>query len=138
MQYLVQVPTAKRICEIMHERDIYEELCIEVRALVGNSDLADECMDYMLHSLICDHLGIIPQIELDLVMALGKIRAALVKNRCIHFYFEETTICEYLRASTHARNFKHSVVGRCIRHTQHAMLVQEDLLLNDEERLWQI
>lgn len=138
MQYLVQVPSAKRICADLHERDIYEELYIEVRALVGNSELADECTDYMLHYLICEHLDILPQYTLDMDGDLGPIRAAIVRNRCIQFYFEQSSIYWYMNASVHAREFRHSVIGVCLRHTDHAMLIQECAPVNDEGRLWQI
>lgn len=138
MQYIVQVPSAKRICTELHERDIYEELFIEVRALVGDSELADECTDYMLHSLMCDHLDIRPEIVIDMDQMLGPLRAALVRNRCIQFYFEQSSIDWFLQASTHAREFRHSVTGVCLRHTDNAMLVQECAPVNDEGRLWQI
>lgn len=138
MQYLVLVPTASRICELMHERDLYEELCNEVSALVGDSDLADECMDYMLHCLLCDHLGVHPQIELDLEMLLGKCKATMVKEVCSHFYFDGSMLYDYMCASTHVHNFRHTILGWCVNHTGYTMLVQEGSLMNDEDRLWRI
>lgn len=137
MRYIVQVPTADRICSQTGRSAEYQQLLLDVRDAVGNADTASECVDYVLHCLVCRYFGVRPHDELNLTQLVGHKLAEYIKSRCMDFYYVES-IEEFLEQSKNTSWLRNQFVGRCVSRTNHTLIIDDDPVLYCEDILWQI